>query len=116
MNRTAVVVIGGLALCASGVMADQVIEQVPDTLPGKAFGGLSGFMAGSVIGGPAGAIVGALAGAWTVGALQNGTAAHDYAYRVEKADGQKVVVRSPGQAWSNGDQVSIVGNRLQAAE
>ncbi|MGE3297173.1 MAG: hypothetical protein AB7I68_07440 [Porticoccaceae bacterium] len=95
--------------------ADTVLEQVPDTLPGKSFGGLSGFMAGAVVGVPIGAAVGAGLG-WLVGGeTQNATGLSGQAYRIARDDGSEIVVRSPGRSWTAGDHVHVVGGRLVAA-
>ena len=55
-----------ILLKAGVAQADMVIGEVPDTLPGKGFGGVSGFMAGAAAGGPIGAAIGAGVG-WLVG-------------------------------------------------
>ena len=112
MKRAAAVFLCGAMVCTGGVMADKVIETVPDTLPGKGFGALSGFMAGSMIGGPLGAMAGTVVGAWAGGVIQESSGLHRDAYRVERADGSHVVVRSPQRAWSPGDQVAVVDGRL----
>jgi len=91
--------------------ADTVIEEVPDSLPGKGFGGLTGFMVGATAG-PFGALAGAGIGLLGGGMFQEATGLGDRAYRIARDDGSEVVVRSPGRSWSNGDQVVIVGNRL----
>ena len=119
--------------------ADSVLEPRPDTLAGKGFGGASGFMIGAVAGGPIGALIGAglgglprgagergrgsinpLVGAVVLGGLtgsylQQTTGLSATAYRVRRADGSEVTVRSPNQNWSSGDRVLIVDNRLVAA-
>jgi len=101
-------------LQAGLVHADTIIEEVPDTAPGVSFGGISGFMAGAAAGGPVGAAIGAGLG-WLVGAeVSRSTALGGQAYRVLRDDGEETVVRSPGQSWSPGDRVRIVGNRLVA--
>lgn len=92
--------------------ADSVVEEVPDTLPGKGFGGLFGIMAGTVVAGPLGAIGVGLASAWLGGKIQEVTGLYGRAYRVEGKDGSSKIVRSPRQRWSIGDQVRINGNRL----
>lgn len=89
------------------------MEEVPDTLPGKGFGGLSGFMAGATVG-PLGAIAGAGIGALGGALFQSETGLGDRAYRIAKDDGTQAVVRSPGKSWSKGDQVEVVGGRLVA--
>jgi hypothetical protein len=95
--------------------ADTVIGEVPDTLPGKSFGGLSGFMAGAAAGGPIGAALGAGFG-WLVGReAQKSTGLGGKAYRVAREDGSEITVRSPARTWSAGDRVRIVGGRLVAA-
>lgn len=93
--------------------ADTVLEEVPDTLPGKSFGTLSGFMVGATAG-PLGAIVGAGIGLLGGELLQTATGLNGRAYRIARDDGSQVVIRSPGQTWSEGDKVEIVRNRLVA--
>ena len=110
-------VLAGLALAGMGVAhADQVVEQVPDTMPGKGYGGLTGMMVGAAAGGPIGAIVGALAGAWAGGATQDALGMSGNAYRVERADGSETVVRTPGETWAAGDSVTVVDRRLVKAD
>jgi len=105
-----------IVLQAGMVHADTVIEEVPDTLPGKGLGGLSGFMAGIVAGGPVGAILGTGIG-WLAGStVQDATGAAGKAYRVKRKDGSEAVVRSPNRAFSPGDRVTIAGNRLVALD
>lgn len=95
--------------------ADTVIGEVPDTLPGKGFGGLTGFMAGAGAGGPIGAVLGAGLG-WLVGGeTQKATGLSGQAYRVAREDGSEIIVRSPGRSWTAGDRVGVVGGRLVAA-
>lgn len=57
--------------------ADTVIEKVPDTLPGKGFGGLSGLMVGAAIGAGLGWLV--------VGETQKATGPSGQAYRVARS-------------------------------
>jgi outer membrane lipoprotein SlyB len=105
-----------VVLQAGMVHADTVIDEVPDTLPGKGFGGLSGFMAGAAAGGPVGAIVGTGIG-WLGGsATQEAAGAAGKAYRVKREDGSETVVRSPNREFSPGDRVKIVGSRLVALD
>jgi outer membrane lipoprotein SlyB len=96
--------------------ADTVVAEVPDTLPGQGFGGVSGFMAGAVAGGPVGAAIGAGFGWLAGGETWQATGVSGQAYRVVQEDGREVTVRSPGQTWSVGDRVHIVGGRLVVAE
>ncbi|MGD8615265.1 MAG: hypothetical protein PVI91_06310 [Gammaproteobacteria bacterium] len=103
-----------VVLQAGIVQADTVIEEVPDTLPGKGFGGLSGFMAGAAAGGPIGALVGASIGWLGGGAIQNGSGVAGTAYKVKQENGSVTVVRSPNRKFAPGDRVQIVANRLVA--
>lgn len=91
--------------------ADTVIAEVPDTLPGKGFGGLTGFMIGATAG-PLGALVGAGIGALGGALFQQGTGLSDHAYRIAGEDGRQTVVRSPRRSWSEGEQVEILNGRL----
>jgi hypothetical protein len=95
--------------------ADTVIAEVPDTLPGKSFGGLSGFMAGAAAGGPIGAAIGAGLG-WLVGGeTQKASGLSGPAYRVSDGQSRETTVRSPGRTWAAGDRVRVVGGRLVTA-
>ncbi|MEE9492360.1 MAG: hypothetical protein V3W04_03125 [Gammaproteobacteria bacterium] len=99
-------------LLSTNVYADTVVEEIPDTLPGKGFGGLAGIMAGAAIGGPIGAVGAGLVSAWLGGEVQEITGLHGQAYRIESLDGDTNTVRSPRQKWSIGDKVQIVDGRL----
>lgn len=114
MKKLNVTMLLALALQAGIAHADTVIEEVPDTLPGKSFGGLSGFMAGAVAGGPVGALVGAGIGWLGGGATQEASGAAGTAYKVKREDGSETVVRSPNRKFAAGDRVQIVANRLVA--
>jgi outer membrane lipoprotein SlyB len=103
-----------LALQAGIAHADRIIEEVPDTLPGKGFGGLSGFMAGAAAGGPVGALVGAGIGWLGGGAIQEVSDTAGTAYKVKREDGSTTTVRSPNRKFTAGDRVQIVANRLVA--
>jgi len=117
MKQLNAALLGILLLGASAVHAATVVEEVPDTLPGKGFAGLSGFMAGMVAGGPVGAIGASLASAWLGGKVQETTGLHGRAYRIENEDGSTSIVRSPQQEWSIGDQVKVNGDhRLERLE
>lgn len=100
-------------LHVSLVNADTVIEEVPDTLPGKGIGGLAGFMAGATVG-PLGALVGAGIGAFSAALFQRESGFSDHAYRIARDDGSQTVVRSPGRSWSTGDLVKVVKGRMVA--
>jgi outer membrane lipoprotein SlyB len=114
MKMRTVSLLLAMLLNAGLTQADTVIGEVPDTAPGVSFGGISGFMAGAAAGGPVGAAIGAGLG-WLVGAeVSRSTDLGGPAYRVLRDDGEEAVVRSPGQSWSPGDRVRIVGNRLVA--
>ncbi|WP_207891823.1 hypothetical protein [Thiogranum longum] len=89
---------------------------MPDTLPGKAFGGLAGFMVGAAVGGPVGAIGVGFASVWLGGNVQETTGLHGRAYRIKSHDGTIRIVRSPQQQWSIGDQVQVDDNRLAYLE
>lgn len=97
------------------LQAAEVIESVPDTLPGKGYGAASGFMAGSISGGPAGGILGAIGGWWLGHGIQRASGLHHNAYLVKEDDGNRKVVRSPGRDWEAGDKVEVVGRRLVEA-
>lgn len=112
MNRFSNAVLGTLLLATQCVHADTVIEEVPDTLTGKALGGVSGFMVGAAVGGPVGAIGIGLASAWLGGKAQEETGLHGVAYRIRRDDGAIETVRSPLQRWAVGDMVRKDGNRL----
>jgi len=113
--KTRTVILFTMLLNAGLTQADTVIKEVPDTLPGRSFGGLSGFMAGAAAGGPVGAAIGAGLG-WLVGGeTQKGTGLSGKAYRVAREDGSEITVRSPGRSWTVGDRVHVVGGRLVAA-
>ena len=115
MKMRTVSLLLAMLLNAGLTQADTVIGEVPDTLPGKSFGGLSGFMAGAAAGGPVGAAIGAGLG-WLVGGeTQKATGLSGQAYRVAREDGSKITIRSPARTWSAGDRVRIVGGRLVAA-
>lgn len=107
MKKLNAVLLGILLLGASAVHAATVVEEVPDTLPGKGFSGLSGFMAGMAAGGPVVAIGAGLAGAWVGGKVQESTGLQGRAYRIENEDGSTSIIRSPNQEWSIGDQVKV---------
>ena len=102
--------------CTGVANAGQVVEPVPDTLPGKGFGGLTGFMVGAAVGGPIGAVALGLGSAWAGGKVQEATGLHGTAYLVEQADGKQVVVRAPGQEFSAGDPVHVEGARMARQE
>ncbi|MGD8843621.1 MAG: hypothetical protein PVJ83_09120 [Gammaproteobacteria bacterium] len=113
--KTRTVLLLVMLLSVGLTQADTVIEKVPDTLPGKGFGGLSGFMVGAAAGGPLGAAIGAGLG-WLVGGeTQKATGLSGQAYRVAREDGSQITVRSPGRSWTAGDRVHVVGGRLVAA-
>jgi hypothetical protein len=115
METRTVSLLLGMLLNAGLAQADTVIGEVPDTLPGKGFGGLSGFMAGAAAGGPVGAAIDAGLG-WLVGGeTQKATGLSGQAYRVAREDGSEITDRSPARTWSGGDRVRIVGGRLVAA-
>lgn len=114
MKKLNVSMMLALALQAGIAHADTVIEEVPDTLPGKSFGGVSGFMAGAVAGGPVGALLGAGIGWLGGGATQDATGTAGTAYKVKREDGSETVVRSPNRKFAAGDKVQIVANRLVA--
>lgn len=115
MKIRAVSLLLAMLLSAGIAQGDTVIGEVPDTLPGKGFGGLSGFMAGAAVGGPIGAAIGAGLG-WLVGGeSQKATGLSGTAYRVAREDGSEITVRSPARTWSPGDRVRVVGSRLVAA-
>ena len=105
-----------LLSCGGVVNAGQVVEPVPDTLPGKGFGGLTGFMVGAAVGGPISAVALGLGSAWAGGKVQEATGLHGTAYLVEGVDGKQVVVRAPGQEFSSGDKVDVVGARMTRQE
>lgn len=108
---------GALVLLMSNgpLQAAEVIERVPDTLPGKGYGAASGFMAGTATGGPAGGIIGAVGGWWLGHSIQRASGLHGTAYLVKEEDGSRKVVRSPGRDWEAGDKVEVVGRRLVEA-
>jgi outer membrane lipoprotein SlyB len=114
MKKTTLTLLFLGLLGVTGVRAETVIEAVPDTLPGNSVGGASGFMAGAVAG-PVGALVGAGIGWLAADATQQASGLGGRAYRVAREDGSERIVRSPGRAWSPGERVRIVGNRLVAA-
>ena len=114
MKKLSVAMLLAMALQTGNVHADTIIEEVPDTLPGKGFGGLSGFMAGAVAGGPVGVLVGAGLGWFAGGGIQDASGFAGTAYRVKREDGSETVVRSPNAEFSPGDRVEIAGNRLVA--
>jgi outer membrane lipoprotein SlyB len=109
------VLLHAMLLSAGLTQADTVIKEVPDTLPGKSFGGLSGFMAGAAAGGPVGAAIGAGLGWLAGGETQKATGLSGKAYRVAREDGSEITIRSHARTWSAGDRVRIVGGRLVAA-
>lgn len=114
MKKITAYMLISLALHAGTVHADTVVEEIPDTLPGKGFGGLSGFMAGAAAAGPVGALVGAGIG-WLGGAaIQDGSGLAGTAYRVKHLDGSETTVRSPKRRFAPGDQVQVVSSRLVA--
>jgi outer membrane lipoprotein SlyB len=116
MKKRIVSLLFMILLKAGVAQADMVIGEVPDTLPGKGFGGVSGFMAGAAAGGPIGAAIGAGVG-WLVGGeTHRATGLSGAAYRVLHDDGTVTIVRSPGRTWSAGDRVRVLGNRLVAAD
>lgn len=114
MKKLSVYFLIAMALQTAGVHADTVIKEVPDTLPGKGFGGLSGFMVGVAAGGPIGAVIGTGIGWLGGGATQNATGTAGRAYQVKREDSSETVVRSPNREFLPGDQVQIVGDRLVA--
>ena len=111
MKTLSISLLIAMALQAGTVNADMVIKEVPDTLPGKGFGGVSGFMAGAAAGG---AIVGIGLGWLGGGAAQDAAGGAGKAYQVRREDGSETVIRSPNREFSPGDRVKIVGNRLVA--
>ena len=99
MKKRIVSLLFMILLKAGVAQADTVIGEVPDTLPGKGFGGVSGFMAGAAAGGPIGAAIGAGVG-WLVGGeTHRATGLSGAAYRVLHDDGTVTIVRSPGRTW-----------------
>jgi outer membrane lipoprotein SlyB len=115
MHKRRMSLIVAMLLKAGAAQADTVIGEVPDTLPGKGFGGLSGFMVGATAGGPVGAAIGAGLGWLVGGATLQATGLSDAAYRVSDAAGRVTTVRSPGRTWSAGERVRAVNGRLVAA-
>lgn len=112
MKQLNILLLSVLLLGTPGIHADTVVEEVPDTLPGKGFGGLIGVMVGTVVAGPVGAIGVGLVSAWLGGKAQEVTGLYGRAYHVERQAGCCKTVRSPRQRWAIGDQVRIDGNRL----
>ena len=115
MKQAKKLVLIGTLLASVATHADTITGEVLDTLPGKGAIGISGFLLGGfATGGPAGALLGGTLG-WLVGGeAQEVIGVGGTAYRVRKADGSEVTVRSPNRSWSVGDQVQIIDNRLVA--
>jgi len=114
MKKLGISLLVAMVLQAGTVNADTVIKEVPDTLPGKGFGGISGFMTGAAAGGPIGAIIGIGLGWLGGGAIQEAAGSAGKGYHVRREDGSETVIRSPNHEFSPGDRVKIVGNRLVA--
>jgi outer membrane lipoprotein SlyB len=114
MKKLNVSILLAMVLQTGIAHADTVIEEVPDTLPGKGVGGLSGFMVGAAAGGPVGALVGAGIGWLGGGETQEASGITGTAYKVKREDGSETIVRSPNRQFAAGDRVQIVANRLIA--
>ncbi|WP_288355462.1 hypothetical protein [uncultured Cycloclasticus sp.] len=93
--------------------ADTVIKELPDTKPGKIFGGALGFMIGA-ISGPAGALAGGGISWFAGGKIHQASGVTGRAYEVKKDDGSLTIIRSPNQQWQPGDKVRIENARLVA--
>jgi hypothetical protein len=111
MNGVIKIVFGAAISLSLVCQADTVVKEVPDTTPGKSFGGVTGLMVGSV-GGPLGAVAGAGIGLLSGGKIQALLGLSGRAYEVESEDGSRRTVRSPNQQWESGDKVQVVGRRL----
>lgn len=98
------------------LIADEVIREAEDNTVGGGFGGAIGLLVGGAVsGGPAGALLGGLIGVYSGAFLQNEVGLSQRAYEVKTGNGEVEKVRSPNSEFSVGDDVVIVGNRLQKA-
>lgn len=105
------ILLSAALVLATGVQADIVVREVPDTAPGKGYGGVTGLMVGSV-GGPLGAVVGVGVGLLLGGEAQEVLGLEGKAYEVRAFDGSLRTVRSPNQIFEPGDEVVIQNGRL----
>lgn len=104
------------ALFCVAVQADEVVAQVPDNTVGGGFGAGAGLLLGGALGGPFGALVGAGVGLFSGSAAQEVSGGSQTSYIVRDSAGHQQTVRSPNAEFSIGQQVSVRGDRLQAAD
>lgn len=111
MNLFTKTLLSAALISSFSAQADTVVRAVPDTAPGKGYGGVTGLMVGSV-GGPLGALVGAGLG-WMLGGESQGLLGLEgKAYEVKTSDGRLVTVRSPKVSFEPGEQVIVSNGRL----
>lgn len=109
-----IVVIGLFPLLITPVaQAAEVIGHSDDNTGGQVTGGFTLFLIGGAAGGPLGAIAGGLMGAWAGGGTQQQVGLSGDRYTVRTEQGETHSFRSPNQQFQVGDQVDIVGIRLQ---
>ena len=108
--------VGLIALLITPVIhSAEVIGHSNDNTGGQATGGSILFLIGGAAGGPAGALVGALVGTWIGGTTQQQAGLSGDRYTVKTEQGETHAFRSPNREFELGDQVDIVGIRLQPA-
>lgn len=117
MNYLLVILIaGGLALSPLS-WADEVVREVDDNTLGGAFGGAAGLLVGGALaGGIPGALLGGVLGLLGGKQLQESSGLSQRAYVVETGEGEHKTVRSPVAVHQPGDEVLLVGDRIQAVK
>ncbi|MEZ5492073.1 MAG: hypothetical protein R3F50_17445 [Gammaproteobacteria bacterium] len=90
--------------------ADVVVEQHDDNTGGKMVGGITAFLIGGLAG-PAGSLLAILPGSWIGKNVQQDLGLSGQAYTVEKANGERIKLRSPNHKFEIGDKVHIEGIR-----
>ena len=102
-------------LIPPAIQAAEVIGHSSDNTGGQITGGSILFLIGGAAGGPAGALVGALVGTWVGDKTQQQAGLSGDRYTVRTEQGETHAFRSPNREFELGDQVDIVGIRLQPA-
>ncbi|MFT6419654.1 MAG: energy-converting hydrogenase Eha subunit B [Porticoccus sp.] len=102
-------------LITPAIHSAEVIGHSNDNTGGQVTGGSILFLIGGAAGGPAGALVGAFLGTWVGDKTQQQAGLSGDRYTVITEQGETHAFRSPNREFELGDQVDIVGIRLQPA-
>jgi len=117
MNRTLVFLLISALTLSPLSWADEVVREVEDNTVGGVFGGTAGLLVGGAIaGGIPGALLGGVLGLFGGKQLQESSGLSQRAYVVAAEDGEHKTIRSPQAVYQPGDDVVLVGDRIQAAK